>query len=755
MPEANPFLSIQLEAVELQEKLAGIDLNTADLGFVLHARRRLAGSGNRRKLFSVFDDFFSKKTSRVAVTSDTRTKGPVSLTRVSFRNWKVFANLNFELPYLDENKPVVLIGGNNGYGKTSFLEGILYCLFGRVAHAERARLLDPNGQTSTVQRAAGYKKFLDRAFHRPSRARGETTMLVRTEWQTADGPLCVERRWYLGDDDEVSVGDEVLMLWGGEDRDVVDVPEDTEASQFYQTEIERRLLSAGAASFMLFDAEQVHWFSDRGVDDQVRLVTERSFGLSEWKEAAADLRDYARDRGRRIEREVGAYDNQRRLLESLQNQLDELNDTAAILERESAVLRPAREALFAQIASLDQSSYETLQSLLERRQLLTAEHGRLSHEFASMAAAVLPITIIGHRQRGAVMQSLADDRNKAHEDFGVFGNERVLSALVERLRSQSKPIDSVENTISQLIWAWDKLAGEKDKAADLRYPFLTPALREALLARLHKHQDDLGRVRLVSETLAALSAELTDLNLKIDQAEARSEAIARHESELQHIGDRLHELKSALSELSIQQTKTSAERSHAIAMFEDDFGSATTDQGSVIRDALTLAGRIEDAASTLLPLCFEKVASALTENYLALSHKDVVQQVRISVSGQVELLDDTGNDLRLIEGSAGEKQIFAMALLAAISEFAPNRLPSIIDTPLGRLDPDHRQRLLRFFSSRPIQTIMLSQPNEINGTTLQLIEDRVAARFLLEHKGDSRGLGASQAREGYFDEVAA
>lgn len=755
MPELNPFLSIQLELVELQEKLAGLDLSTAELGFVLHARRRLAGRGNRRKLFSVFDDFFSKKTAHGAVTSDTLTKGPVFLTRVAFRNWKVFANVNFELPHLDEDKPVVLIGGNNGYGKTSFLEGILYCLFGRAAYAERARLVEPDGPTSTGPRTSGYKKFLDGAFHRPSRARGETTMVVRTEWQTADGPLFVERRWYLGDDGEVSVSDEVLMLWGGQDREVVDVPEGTEASQFYQTEIERRLLSAGAASFMLFDAEQVHWFSERGVDDQVRLVTERSFGLSEWKEAAADLKDYARDRGRRIEKEVGVYDDQRRLLESFQHQLDELDNTAAALTRESDVLRSAREATFAQIASLDQSSYETLQSLLEKRHLLTAEHGRLSHEFAAMASAVLPITFIGHRLRGAVTQSLADDQNKAREDFGVFGNERVLKALVERLRSRPKTIDGVENTISQLIWAWEKLAEEKDEAADLRYPFLTPVFREALLARLHKHQDDLGRVRLVSEALAALSAELRDLNLKIDQAEARSEAIARHENELQRIGNRLRELESALSELSTEQKKLSMECSHVTAMFEDDFGSAATDQNSLIRDALTLAGRIEDAASALLPLCFEKVASALTENYLALSHKDVVQQVRISTSGQVELLDDAGNDLRLIEGSAGEKQIFAMALLAAICEFAPNRLPSIIDTPLGRLDPDHQQRLLRFFSSRPIQTIMLSQPNEINGTTLQWIEDRVAARFLLEHKGDSRGLGASDAREGYFDEVAA
>jgi len=756
MPSANPFHSIQLDAAELQGALAGIDFAAADFGFVLQARRRLAGSGNRRKLFSVLDDFFSKQTTGGEVIGDALIKGPIALTRVSFRNWKVFANVDFELPQLDEDKPVILIGGNNGYGKTSFLEGILYCLFGRSAHTERVRLQEPDGQTSPAQRAAGYKKFLDRAFHRPSRAQGETTMFVRTEWRTVEGPLCIERRWYLGEDDEVSVDDEVLMLWGGEDRNVVEVPADIEASQFYQTEIERCLLSAGAASFMLFDAEQVHWFSERGVDDQVRLVTERSFGLSEWKEAAADLRDYARDRGRRIEKEVGAYDNQRRLLESFQHQLQELDDTAAELEREIAALRVSREASFAKIASLDQSSYETLQSLLERRQFLTTEYGRVSHEFASIASAVLPFEVVGKSLRAAVVQALAADCDKANEDFEVFKNDRVLQTLVQRLRSQSVESDGgVENTIVQLTSAWKKLAEEKAESAELRHPFLTPILREALLARLGKHDDDLGRLRSVSETLSALSTGLKDLNLKIAQVEARNAVIATHENELQHIGVRLRELEIKVSELSTRRSKISAERSHAIGLFEDDFGAAAADQGNIIRDALKLAGGIESAANALLPHCFEKITGVLTKNYLALSHKDVVQQVRISVDGRVELLDAAGNDLRSIEGSAGEKQIFAMALLAAICEFAPNRLPAIIDTPLGRLDPDHRQRLLRFFSSRPIQTIMLSQPNEINGAALQLIEDRVAARFLLEHRVDSRGLGTSRARQGYFDEVAA
>jgi DNA sulfur modification protein DndD len=93
--------------------------------------------------------------------------------------------------------------------------------------------------------------------------------------------------------------------------------------------------------------------------------------------------------------------------------------------------------------------------------------------------------------------------------------------------------------------------------------------------------------------------------------------------------------------------------------------------------------------------------------------------------------------------------------MAAIGDIMPIRVPIIMDTPLGRLDRDHRERLLTFFAHRDVQTIMLSQPDEVNGIYLEMIEDRVATRFLLDHQGSSKGLGATVAREGYFNEAAA
>ena len=52
------------------------------------------------------------------------------------------------------------------------------------------------------------------------------------------------------------------------------------------------------APFFLFDGEQVKRLAERELADQVRLGVESVLGLHAWRDTVADLRDYAKDRGR-------------------------------------------------------------------------------------------------------------------------------------------------------------------------------------------------------------------------------------------------------------------------------------------------------------------------------------------------------------------------------------------------------------------------------------------------------------------------
>jgi DNA sulfur modification protein DndD len=101
--------------------------------------------------------------------------------------------------------------------------------------------------------------------------------------------------------------------------------------------------------------------------------------------------------------------------------------------------------------------------------------------------------------------------------------------------------------------------------------------------------------------------------------------------------------------------------------------------------------------------------------------------------------------------SAGERQIFAMALYQSLAEIRTAELPFVIDTPLARIDREHRKNILaNFFARLPGQVIILSTDEEINGESISLIREKMSDIYLIKHQSS----GTSTAnRDSYFKGV--
>lgn len=757
--------SLQSDAgrAQVAEAADRIGLSTALWSAVLDARARNAGSGNRRRLFSALDALFDGPAPMLstgepqAVESDRglETSGDrVVLKKLLLKNWKVFKQAEFAFPDFDEARPVVLIGGKNGYGKTSFLEGLLHGLFGRDATVDLETALNP-GATSVVARSQNYKQTLERALHRPARERGAGVMSVRSEWSTGEGDLIVERRWYFDGEGHLVEDDEGLNIWIGPDKDVLPVPDGETAAVFYQAEIARRLMPPSLAAFVLFDGEQVKRFAQRDFADQVRVAVETVLGLTVWRDAISDLRDYARDRSKgAIRNEEGDRLTDERLLEL---ETAEHGVLAAIdtVQAAASPLRGQRDDVLARLGALSGRTYATMQEMLERRQALSSEQARARHELALAASTELPFLLVGRKLRSRLTERLVQDR----EIEGVQGPwaepailELLLSGVARELEG-SKSLPMMEKALRN---AWASLAATGATDQPLAHPYVSGQARDAAISRLSGTITD-DTVQKLAQSLDAMAAELAAIDRAVEEREAQDRAsiTLRHELEavtrdLEAIDDQRRVLDQSLGRIQsdLRDLRAQAE-SRLIARLSDA-------QLIVRRQAALKAAEGGEALiEALKPACFDAVGSAVTEAYAALAHKGLVSRITIDPDGRVVLVDGRGVDVRAIEASAGESQIFAMALMAAVAQLAGQKLPSIIDTPLGRLDPDHRKRVLAFFTSRDVQTILLSQPDEVNQQYLDLIDHRIAASFHLDHTLLAGGPGRSTPLAGYFPEIAA
>jgi len=84
--------------------------------------------------------------------------------------------------------------------------------------------------------------------------------------------------------------------------------------------------------------------------------------------------------------------------------------------------------------------------------------------------------------------------------------------------------------------------------------------------------------------------------------------------------------------------------------------------------------------------------------------------------------------------SAGEKQIFIMALYQSLAQLNKINVPYIIDTPFARIDKEHRSKILeQFFKRLNGQIIILSTDEEIVGEYKETVSDVISNTFLLNH----------------------
>jgi DNA sulfur modification protein DndD len=114
----------------------------------------------------------------------------------------------------------------------------------------------------------------------------------------------------------------------------------------------------------------------------------------------------------------------------------------------------------------------------------------------------------------------------------------------------------------------------------------------------------------------------------------------------------------------------------------------------------------------------------------------------------IKLTGGDGRPLPFSSLSAGERQLLATSLLWGLAKASGRPLPTIIDTPLGRLDSSHRRHLLeRYFPVASHQVILLSTDEEITETNLTKIQPFVGRSYQLMYDEQLR---STTIQPGYF-----
>jgi DNA sulfur modification protein DndD len=129
--------------------------------------------------------------------------------------------------------------------------------------------------------------------------------------------------------------------------------------------------------------------------------------------------------------------------------------------------------------------------------------------------------------------------------------------------------------------------------------------------------------------------------------------------------------------------------------------------------------------------------------------KEFLEKVKININNfELLLFDKKNRNIETSTLSAGERQLLAVAILWALAKASNKLSPTIIDTPLGRLDSKHRLNLVeKYFPNASHQVILLSTDEEINKNYLSIMKDSVSKSYLINFDPKLNG---SVVEKGYF-----
>ena len=678
------------------------------------------------------------------------------LSHLSMKNWRAYSDAEFNFARPTRSRPVTLIGAMNGHGKTSFLMALYLGLFGKhgLVHCEgfRRKTAESDKSLETIRNALN-------SFRRIGAPPQEPTEISLTFSPARPGEdyreLRITRRWHFTAANKAKPGSdfEELEIHVSDNRSPDGRFLNLESDEDAIAQIERRVFPAHLTPAFFFDGEQAAEMIEHMGDGGLRKAVEVMFGTKLLNEVGDRLRLYMTSVASKVGGKGKAADLHTEQL-NLQSTVDELNRNTAHLQKQRKEIEAEK------------------QNREDERQDISAklrDHG---------TAAISEETA-----QKDVQNAEGEYRASQDELAGIFGSAGVALATA---RFKDRITDRLDREAIREAWEQvrDQTTTRKEAVLERAMPepadtdpllgHMAPAIREKLknrillaLAAIYEPPDDrmpesyvLGhargqeaRERLRNQTIESGRGLASKLRVaaerfrvasfRLSDANERMRLASSQPSEFQAWVTRLDELNKDIqsADQRIGQLKNQIEG------FKVEMGSKNKRLGEIreqlkdlgpLQRRIAIADRakraVEEFADQLRTPCAERLEESVTKIFRKIADKRFAKsEVRISVDSDPYLELADGNQLPLTGGSGFERRSFSIAFCLALAEITGQRIPLVIDTPVGNADSEYRERALRQLAEFDTdQIIILTHDEEVSKPFLDAIEDHVGQKILIE-----------------------
>lgn len=633
-------------------------------------------------------------------------------------NFGVYASTNrFEF---HGEKPVVLIGGMNGRGKTTFLEAVLLSLY---------------GSNSFAYNESKYKTFGQYLKSFVNKADGTLETFVDLEFSMEAEKYRIHREW-SGAKQRVS--------------EAIRVYKDGEYNQFLTdnwTMFIENILPSGLSNFFFFDGEKIAELAVEDTSTQMKESIKNLLGISVLDLLKGDL-------GRIINRTT-----KKQVINSEAKEIEVLRE-----QKNQAV--KALEDVDTQITELERKKVEVSQNLEQKRQEYSAKGGdivtqrqELFNKRATVSSHIdtLKEQLIVDTASELPLILVNDLLRNIRENAEIEQDQRMMGVALKKMRAMLP--EYIKANVSDEKAAERFIAFINGKMGNTS-PKISYNLSDTTLFKLQVLLDD--QLLATKFNVSDHQSELVKLKEQADQLDSYM-AVDIDEKEIAKIYREIKELEQVIIDIDVKLERKAEERRtrngeavSALSLFNKRVEEylkqveLNDDGDRIVKYSHMATAILEEYKIRLQKNKIDIVAETMTACYKKLANKkNLIEKIEMDpVTLDLRYINANGELVNKASLSAGEKQLMVISLLWALALCSKKKLPVIIDTPLSRLDSAHRVSLIQtYFPQASEQTIILSTDSEIDQNYYEIMKSDIGDEFTLIYDDASK---STTIRQGYF-----
>lgn len=668
------------------------------------------------------------------------------IKEIELLNFRIYKGKNLINLSSENGKNIFIVSGRNGFGKTTFLMSMVWCLYGK-----NMQEVDDLYKKEIAEQG-GYSKYIANSLNRLARNEEDYNFSVSITFTDVNIPevpckeIIVKRSYNA----KTSIAEELEVLIDG-------YPSELAKEVGQEIFVREFIMPIEIAKFFFFDAEKIVNLAEVNTAEQRKNLSRaysEVLGIRKYEDIKKELENLqlklrqesasATEKGQLKQLEIEVETWEERIKEN-QRKIDELREKKDEKAKES---RDIQEKL---IKAGSLITVEELQKIREQEEVLTLRQNELQNELKE-SYDIIPFAIAGEKFLEVFNQLENEASYKAakYKDENISDvTNKILTDLLntpkpERLAIDHQVHEFYANTFKTLIRK-HFFSDSSPLPEDFKviHEFSDSERNELLAVLSNIRLSFRESFKRITGDYNQAKNELNAIRRKIKDAEANQEdpIIADFRKHKDDLDKEIIRIEDTISSLDREIGEFTNEKTQKGKSIETLSKKLKVSENNIEKDAI-ISRNITNLKEFITKFKAKKKES-LQEQILSglntLMHKKgFIKKVEVEIIGDdidIILKNSRGEEIKKESLSKGEQQMYATALLRGLVEESDIQFPVFIDSPMQKFDEQHAENIVRYFYPNISEQVVIFPliNKELTEREFNILSKHIAQTFLINN----------------------